>query len=473
MKDVTSAQNYLIYQPRSVDAPAAQVATAPTALTPGRWQTQMESLVQLFEGQPGAVPSNAPTLTAASPATVEAAPAVAPLTKTKEVPPVPGRDGQVLKEDTFLKADQYPGLHKGRLQSGPHGQPKLEGAPNYRQVGEGIYGVGQPTVDGIKAVLKQAGSGPGQGGKQAVWTNLRQEPVVFVNGEPFNLRNVKVPFSNQEAQGRTPEEADKIEQQLKNDVMEEARKNGGYIMMHDEAKEPPPRVIERRIKVESVQTIQEVYDGLQKDGYNVKFQRIPVTDCKKPEDKDIDALVKSLKGTDPDAPLIFNCHAGEGRTTTGMVLASILRRGEAGDTSSILKDKAFRADIKEQGNHHPANYRGVLQSIKDTRQLLGTQEEADAIIAQYGDVHNLKDAVAKANMAANDASKTPEDRQIEQQRSQDYLERYHVVLSFDKYCQEQAPDFKVDYSQWKRQHPEIEDNLHKLQAAPSGGPAHA
>ena len=41
-------------------------------------------------------------------------------------------------------------------------------------------------------------------GKQIVWLNLREEPVVYVNNRPFVLRNSKSPYSNLEHRGMCP-----------------------------------------------------------------------------------------------------------------------------------------------------------------------------------------------------------------------------------------------------------------------------
>jgi hypothetical protein len=54
-----------------------------------------------------------------------------------------------------------------------------------------IYGVGMPTSDGIVAVLKSvAGSSSPSAGRRvhALWVNMREEPVVYINGRPFVLR---------------------------------------------------------------------------------------------------------------------------------------------------------------------------------------------------------------------------------------------------------------------------------------------
>ncbi len=449
MENVNSAaaQSYLVYSP-----PVARSETrrdSPAVLTPARLQQQMGHLVTLFEGEPAVAP--------AAPAQ-----ALSAIIGTDEVAPVAGRQGKVLAADRFLKADQYTGIHHQTLQS-VEGQPQLEGAPNYREVGDKIFGVAQPTREGIKNVLNQAGCGPGSQGKPAIWTNLREEPVVYVNGTPFNLRDVHHPLDNEASPGRSPQQVDQRERELKREVLDEASKNGGFVTLHDEAGQfPNNRIVERKVKVESVETVQEVYRGLEHEGYNVHFQRIPVTDTKKPEDRDLDALTTSLKDADPDSPLIFNCHAGEGRTTTGMVTASLLRRAEHGDTRSVLRDETVRQDIKEQGKHNPDNYSTILKSVKTSEQLLNTEQDADAVITRYGDVHDLKQTILSERSKAADLHSSPSQQAQARQHASDYLERYHTIVSFDQYVQEQGPGFRTSYSHWKRLHPEIQQDLQSV-----------
>merc|ERR1712117_944742 len=65
----------------------------------------------------------------------------------------------------------------------------LAGVPNFRRVpGYKGYCCGQPTVAGIEATLeKVTGSIYPKDGK-IIWFNLRQEPSIYVNGEPFCAR---------------------------------------------------------------------------------------------------------------------------------------------------------------------------------------------------------------------------------------------------------------------------------------------
>merc|ERR1712080_726289 len=63
------------------------------------------------------------------------------------------------------------------------------GAPNFHRIpGYKVYSTGQPTLAGFKNVLeKVTGTIYPKDGK-IIWLNLRQEPVVNVNGEPICAR---------------------------------------------------------------------------------------------------------------------------------------------------------------------------------------------------------------------------------------------------------------------------------------------
>lgn len=40
-------------------------------------------------------------------------------------------------------------------------------------------------------------------GKEFYWVNLREEPLIYVNGKPYALRNIHTPFDNIEYTGIT------------------------------------------------------------------------------------------------------------------------------------------------------------------------------------------------------------------------------------------------------------------------------
>ncbi len=65
---------------------------------------------------------------------------------------------------------------------------KLDGAPNFRRVpGYKVYCVGQPTQAGFEKVIEKVCEKYPKD-KPIVWINMRQEPVVYVNGVPVCAR---------------------------------------------------------------------------------------------------------------------------------------------------------------------------------------------------------------------------------------------------------------------------------------------
>lgn len=104
---------------------------------------------------------------------------------------VRSRHGAVLGRETMLKSDHCPGCQGENLQE------RIEGAPNFRGVpGFRVYGVANPTAEGIRSVLERVGARRGGGGRRVVWHNMREEATVYINGKPFVLREAQRPFKN-------------------------------------------------------------------------------------------------------------------------------------------------------------------------------------------------------------------------------------------------------------------------------------
>ncbi len=466
---------YIVYTPQ---AEATAPAPAPDASRRSERHREMLDWLGLFD-------TSKATFTAVSEGRSPGASPVGEVDKEKWVPFVEHRQGKVLGPGTVLKVDHFPGLDKD-LTTGKDPQPRIPGAPNYRALPAGesgedktIHGVGQPTIEGLRGVLDQVGAGPGGHGKTAVWTNLREEPVVYVNGRPLNLRLASKITSNLDNPGATGEEVERTEEQLKREILQEAARNGGRLLVHDET--PDGRIIARweTITPESVQTTKEVFDVLRQEGYRVDYARIPITDEKSPEPKDFDALVERLKGTDPQAPAIFNCQAGRGRTTTATVVAGLLRRAQegSGPHQSVTTSQPVREDIREQGQHKPSEYRTILGLIQALEMTPQNKATADEIIDRYASLQNLREAVDTWKRKA-DTALTPEERQAALQRAQDYLDRYHSIVAFDAYAEDQAgTGFQQPFSRWIQEHPEVDRSrdvlAQALGLAPTGAPAPA
>lgn len=90
-----------------------------------------------------------------------------------------------------------------------------------------IYGVGMPTVEGVRGVLRSVSgsSSPGAGRRvHALWVNMREEPMVYINGKPFVLREEVRPLKNMmEYAGIDAARLEAMEERLKKDVLAEVR----------------------------------------------------------------------------------------------------------------------------------------------------------------------------------------------------------------------------------------------------------
>ncbi len=65
---------------------------------------------------------------------------------------------------------------------------KIDGVPNFRRVpGYKVYCCGQPTKEGFDRVIdKVCEKYPKD--KPIIWINMRQEPIIYVNGNPVCAR---------------------------------------------------------------------------------------------------------------------------------------------------------------------------------------------------------------------------------------------------------------------------------------------
>jgi hypothetical protein len=91
-----------------------------------------------------------------------------------------------------------------------------------------VHGVGQATIDGVRQVLDRL-DGKNQ---WILWTSMREEPVIYVNGRPYVVRDADAPFRNIDYTGIDTIHIELIEQRLKVDIEREAKGFGGKILLH-------------------------------------------------------------------------------------------------------------------------------------------------------------------------------------------------------------------------------------------------
>ncbi|KAF6255732.1 inositol hexakisphosphate-domain-containing protein [Scenedesmus sp. NREL 46B-D3] len=299
--------------------------------------------------------------------------AVAGWAKPEDV--VRSRAGDVLIKNTLLKADHFPGCQNTKL------TPLLDGAPNFRQVeGLPVYGVAIPTVRGLRNVMDVLGAAQGQRG--VLWHNMREEPVLYINGKPYVVRESDQPFRNVEYTGIDRSRVEDMEARLKRDVLREAARYEQHILVTEEDDDMNVIDVWEPVTESDVQTPMEVYQELVEDGYNVDYTRVPITDEKAPKDSDFELLIQRLWNVPPDAALVFNCQMGRGRTTTGMVIATLvtLRRLGAFNTAAQL---AGQHQPMQQQQQQVANGNGMYFHTASSGVSYGSQLQQQSVPAWF------------------------------------------------------------------------------------------
>lgn len=233
------------------------------------------------------------------------------------------RDGSVLSRNTILKSEHF----------GPGKQfsadLKLLGAPNFRRANLGVFGVAQPTVPGLGTILRLLRCGPHTECRpetSCTWFSTREEPIIYLNGRPFVLRDIDSPFENiRSYAGISAARLEQMEQRLKLDIAAEAAANNGLLLVHDEVEEH--QIVPCLTAIESIKSSAEVFSDMVQAGFCVDYRRVPVSNEHSPTDAFIDEFVKIFQSMPIiNHSIIFSSGIGIGRTTYAMVTGMILRR---------------------------------------------------------------------------------------------------------------------------------------------------
>ena len=75
----------------------------------------------------------------------------------------------------------------------------------------------------------------------------------------------------------------------------------------------------------AVMTPGQAYSALKEEGFHVNYMRTPLTDGAAPREIVFDTFYAGVSAASPLDPVIFNDQMGAGRTTTGMVIACMIR----------------------------------------------------------------------------------------------------------------------------------------------------
>ena len=196
----------------------------------------------------------------------------------------------------------------------------VAGCPNFRRIpGYKVYCCGQPTATGFKNTLEAVcGKIYPKDGK-IIWLNMRQEPNVYVNGDPICARPPGKIGEYAELGNVTAAALDTDEPEFQRVVEGRCKENEGKLKYVDISKK------ELSVEVKELKTLGEVVEGLKADFPGLVHVRVPVCNSAAPGVADFDTICEALLGSGINTPVVINDQVGLSRATTACVVACLFK----------------------------------------------------------------------------------------------------------------------------------------------------
>merc|ERR1712027_145949 len=336
--------------------------------------------------------------------------------------------------------------HFEKIQKLPDPVP---GVPNFRRVpGYKVYCCGQPTLAGLEAALeKVCGTIYPKDGK-IIWFNVRQEPNVYVNGEPICARppNKIGEYAELGAVTRDMVKADEPEFMR---VLEgRAKENDGKLKYVDISK------AEKEVEVKELKTLSEVIEGLKADFPGLVHMRVPVCNSAAPNEADFDIICNTLVGTSINTPIIVNDQVGLSRATTGCVIACLFKEFQINASFEGLVETVpgvnldlLKMDRYKMDQTKDALFRGEFEVVKELVGALkdgaAAKNECDKVIDKNGTpktggtgIKQLRENIAESKLSyeiMDDAAQA-----FLKVKIMDNIHKYYYLIVFTAYMREMA-----------------------------------
>ncbi|KAJ6610725.1 inositol hexakisphosphate-domain-containing protein [Mycena sp. CBHHK59/15] len=390
---------------------------------------------------------------------------------------VVNRSGSILSASTILKNDMFLNLQKMTLPEGPQfptSSPdvtimpspslSLSDSPNLsrkRWCAEGLHS--------LRRALLRVDAGP-SGRNMVFWTSLREEPVIYIAGNPHVLRLASKPLENVEATGVTTAMVERMEGNFKRDVLRELRANGGRVLLHDEIEERPGSFaivpLWETVSEADILTPRDVFALMTREGFKINYGRIAITDEQAPLPDALSLLFARVKsGLTQAGDFVFNCQMGRGRTTTGMIAACLIAttmiwdcRKDKYDHDELIADTYDTMDgPSEEEAYLQGEYKTILQLVGVLSYGKIAKRLADRAIDMMQDVQNLRKAIYDYKLKVDACEKGTLKEQKLRNVTVNYLYRYGSLIVFANYLigLQDKKEPEATFTDWLKERREI------------------
>merc|ERR1711892_626902 len=344
-------------------------------------------------------------------------------------------------QNASAMADHFDGIQKLK--------DPVAGCPNFRRVpGYKVYVCGQPTVAGLEAALtKVCGETYPKEGK-IIWFNLRQEPSLYVNGEPVCARPPNKIGEYAELGNVTRDQNKADEPEFLTVCQGRASGNGDKLKIVDISKK------EKEVEVKEMKTLSQVIEDTKAKFPGLVHMRVPVCNSAAPLEADFDTICQTLVGTNINTPVIVNDQVGLSRATTACIVACLFKDFQInasfdglvqtvpGVNLDLLKMDRYKMD--------PAKdplFRGEFEVVKTLVSTLkdgeAAKNECDKVIDKNGTpktggtgIKQLRENIAESKLSyeiMDDAAQA-----FLKMKIMDNIHKYFYLIVFTGYIRQAA-----------------------------------
>merc|ERR1712042_186150 len=326
---------------------------------------------------------------------------------------------------------------------------KIDGVPNFRRVpGYKVYCCGQPTIAGFEAAINKACGETYPKTNKIIWLNMRQEPIVYVNGNPICARPPNKIGEYAELGNVTRESVKKDEEEFLRVIEGKAKGNDGKVKVVDVNKK------ESEIEVKELTTLSLVIEGLKEKYPGLVHMRIPVCNSAAPQEADFDIICNTLVGTSVNTPIIVNDQVGLSRATTGCVVACLFREFLLSASYEGLVEtvpgvnlELLKMDNYKMNEEKDPLFRGEFDVVKELISTMKNGEAAkkvaDKVIDKNGTpktggtgIKQLRENIAESKLSyeiMDDAAQA-----FLKSKIMDNIHKYFYIIVFAAYTREAA-----------------------------------
>merc|ERR1712121_176777 len=210
-----------------------------------------------------------------------------------------------------------------------------------------------------------------------IWFNMRQEPTVYINGEPVCARPPNKIGEYAELGNVTSKQLEEDEAEFVRVCEGKMKENDNKVKVVDVNKQ------EKEIEVKTIVTLQESIAALLEKFPGLVHIRVPICNSASPNEVDFDTITSAMVGSSINTPIIPNDQVGLSRATTGSVAACLFKEFQINASFEGLVETVPGMDLKKD-----ALFRGEFEVIKELVSILpdgeAAKRECDKVIDKNG-----------------------------------------------------------------------------------------